>query len=79
MVFALSNDFVTVADTKDVPVIIIPVIFLNTFYFSLFNMRKLSVAPSVLIVVALMPYANAQTNFTGSQRKLDPLQLAFTI
>src|SRR5205823_4341436 len=40
-------------------------------YFSLYNMRKLlPVAPSLLIVVALIPYANAQNNFTGSQMNM---------
>jgi hypothetical protein len=71
MVFVLSKDFVTVADTRHVPAINIPVIILNTFYFSLYNMGKfLLVAPSLLIVVALMPYANAQNNFTGSQMNM---------
>src|SRR6266568_4311772 len=71
MASVLSKDFVTVEDTKDVRAIIIPVMLLNTFYFSLNNMRKfLLVAPSFLIVVALISYANAKNKMTSNQMKM---------
>jgi len=79
MASVLSKDFVTVEDTKDVPAIIIPVMLLNTFYFSLNNIRKfLLVASSFLIVVALIPYANAQNNLTGSQMNMTGSQMNMT-
>jgi len=80
MVFVLSKDFVTVADTKDIPATIItPILLLGTLYFLLNNMRKfLPVAPSLLILVSLMPYANAQTNLTGSQMNMTGSQMNMT-
>ena len=80
MVFVLSKDFVTINDTKDIPAIIItPILLLGTFYFLLNNMRKfLPVAPSLLILVSLMPYANAQNNLAGSQMNMTGSQMNMT-
>ncbi|MRN40470.1 MAG: hypothetical protein FIO02_05440, partial [Nitrosopumilales archaeon] len=76
----MSKDFVTVADTKDIPAIIItPIPLLDTFCSLLNNMRKfLPVAPSLLILVSLMPYANAQNNLTGSQMNMTGSQMNMT-
>jgi len=65
MVLVLNKDSVTVASTSYVPAIL-----LNTFYFSLTNNRKFLLPLSLLIVISLMPYANAQNNLTGSQMNM---------
>jgi hypothetical protein len=74
----MSKDFVTINDTKDIPAIIItPILLLGTFYNN--NMRKfLPVAPSLLILVSLMPYANAQNNLAGSQMNMTGSQMNMT-
>jgi len=72
MAFVLSKNFVTVADTKHTQAAInIPLILLlDTFYFSLNNLRKsLPIALSLLILLSLIPYAHAQNNLTGSQMR----------
>ena len=81
MVFVLSRDFVTVADRKYIKdAIIIPLILLlDTFYFSVSNLRKLlPVALSLLILLSLVPYARAQNNLTGSQMNMTGSQMNMT-
>jgi hypothetical protein len=81
MVFVLSKNFVAVADTKHTQAaIIIPLILLlDTFYFSLNNLRKsLPIALSLLILLSLIPYAHAQNNLTGSQMNMTGSQMNMT-
>ena len=80
MVLVLSPGFVTIDDTKDIPAIFItPIPLLGTFYFLLNSMKKvLPVAASLLILVSLMPYANAQNNLAGSQMNMTGSQMNMT-